>query len=163
MFMLLKKYWAYKGAVVMKKAMEVLVQFKFVWGLFYAASIIIYTIVNSLLGKTSMDFLVVWQLLILTIIIVIFHYILFGEFILTKLKLKQKLIIHSLLCYTSILIFMVIFDWIEISSLSSVLLYTGAYLIFYLGILNSMHMYYKATGEELNSKLAIYKEKKNIN
>lgn len=147
----------------MKKAMEVLVQFKFVWGLFYAASVVIYTIVNSFLGKTSMDFVVVWQLFILTIILVIFHYILFGELILTKLKLKQKLIIHFLLCYISILIFMVSFNWIEVLSLSSVLFYTGGYLIFYLGILNSMHMYYKATGEELNSKLAIYKEKKNIN
>jgi len=160
--MLLRKFWVYKGDVILKKAMELLVQFKFVWGLFYAASIVIYTIVNSLLGKTSMDFIVIWQLLILTIIIVLFHYILFGELILTKLKLKQKLIIHFSLCYTSILIAMDIFNWIETSNLSSVLLYTGGYLFFYLGILNSMHMYYKATGEELNSKLAIYKEKKNI-
>jgi len=147
---------------MMKKTMELLVQFKFVWGLFFAASVVIYTIVNMLLGNTTMELIVIWQLFLISIIIVVLHYLIFGEFVLTKLSLKHKLLIHFPLCFVIILLFLNIFGWINFKDLSAMTYYTGAYIFFYIGILNSLYLYYKATGEELNSKLAIYKEKRNI-
>lgn len=147
----------------MKKSMEFLVQFKFVWGLFYAASIVFYTIINSVLGRTYMEFKVVWQLFLLSIVIVIIQYLIFGEFLLSKLSLKQKIFIHFPLCYLTILTFLYIFGWTDLSNLTSIKYYTAIYLFLYFAIINSLYMYYKATGEELNSKLAIYKEKKNMN
>lgn len=146
----------------MKKAMELLMQFKFVWGLFYAAAIIIYTIVNMLLGNTSMEFIVVWQLMILTIVLVLIQYLIFGEFTLNNVSMKRKFLIHFILCYVIILLFLNMFQWINVQNISSLGLYTGGYTLFYLGILNSLHIYYKLTGEELNSKLAVYKQSKNL-
>lgn len=147
----------------MKKAMEFLFQFKVVWGLFFASTVIIYTIVNMLLGNTSMEFIVIWQLFLLSIILVVIQYLIFGEFILTKLSLKQKFLIHFILCYFTILIFIIAYGWMDYRDFSSLGLYSAVYTLFYLGILNSLRWYNKATGEELNSKLAIYKQKRNIN
>lgn len=147
----------------MKKAMEFLLQFKVVWGLFFAATVIIYTIVNMLLGNTSMEFIVIWQLFLLSIVLVVIQYLIFGEFMLTKLSLKQKFFIHFILCYFTILIFIITYEWMDYRNLSYLGLYSTAYILFYLGILNSLYWYNKATGEELNSKLAIYKQKRNIN
>ncbi|WP_017415402.1 DUF3021 family protein [Clostridium tunisiense] len=146
----------------MKKNMELLMQFKFVWGLFYAAAIIIYTIVNMLLGKSSMEFIVVWQLMILTIVLVLIQYLIFGEFTLNNVSMKGKFLIHFILCYVIVLLFLNMFQWINVQNISSLGLYTGGYTLFYLGILNSLHIYYKLTGEELNSKLAVYKQSKNL-
>lgn len=147
----------------MKKAIELLLQFKFVWGLFYAAAIVIYTIVNMLLGKSSMEFVVVWQLFILTVALVFVQYLIFGEFVLNHISMRRKFFIHFFLCYILILTFMVLCNWLSFHNLSSIGIYTGVYLFFYLGCLNSLHWYYKITGEELNSKLAVYKERKNTN
>lgn len=145
----------------MKKAMEVLVQFKFVWGLFFAATVIIYTIINMLLGNTSMELIVIWQLFLLSIVLALIQYLVFGEFVLTDFSLKKKIFIHFPLCYFIILMFMYIFNWISFYNLSLLAKYTGAYLFIYLTLINSLYMYYKVTGEELNSRLAIYKQNKN--
>ncbi|KOA18637.1 hypothetical protein CLHOM_29210 [Clostridium homopropionicum DSM 5847] len=144
----------------MKKAMEVIVQVKFVWGLFFAASVIIYTIINMLLGNTSIELIAVWQLLLLTIVIVFIHYLIFGEFILTDLSIKKKIFIHFPLCYLTILVFINLYGWINITSFNTILTFSGIYLFFYLSIVNSLYLYYKITGEELNAKLAIYKQNK---
>jgi phosphoglycerol transferase MdoB-like AlkP superfamily enzyme len=147
----------------MKKVMELLLQFKFVWALFFASAVVIYTIIGMIIGNSSMEFIVVWQLFLLSIVLVFIHYLLFGEFILKKLSLKGKLFIHFPTCYITILIFIVLYGWIDLKISSSLILYSSVYVLFYIGILNSLYLYYKATGEELNSKLAIYKEKRNIN
>lgn len=143
--------------------MEFLFQFKMVWGLFFASTVIIYTIVNMLLGNTSMEFVVIWQLFLLSIVLVVIQYIVFGEFMLTKLSLKQKFLIHFTLCYFTILTFIIAYGWMHYRNFSSLGLYSAVYALFYLAILNSLRWYNKATGEELNSKLAIYKQKRNIN
>lgn len=145
----------------MKKAMEILVQFKFVWGLFFAAAIILYTIVNMFLGNTSIEVIAIWQLFLLSIVIVLIQYLLFGEFILTDLSIKKKIFIHFPLCYIAILIIIYLYGWIDITNFKTLAIFSGIYLLFYLGVINSLYLYYKATGEELNSKLAIYKQKKN--
>ena len=147
----------------MKKIMEFLFQFKMVWGLFFASTVIIYTIVNMLLGNTSMELVVIWQLFLLSIVLVVIQYIIFGEFMLTKLSLKQKFLIHFTLCYFTILTFIITYGWMDYRNFSSLRLYSAVYALFYLAILNSLRWYNKATGEELNSKLAIYKQKRNIN
>lgn len=147
----------------MKKAMELLMQFKFVWGLFYAASIIIYTIVGMFLGKTSMEFTAIWQLVIVTVALVLIQYLIFGEFTLKQLSMRGKFFLHFMLFYFMILMFISVYGWIDFGNLSNLGIFTGVYIFFYLGIINSLYWYYKATGEELNSKLAIYKQNKNVN
>jgi len=147
----------------MKKLMELIVQIKLVWGLFFAGIIMVYTIINTILGNTSMEFIVVWQIVLLSVILVTIHFLIFGEVILVKISQKQKILLHFTLCYFILIIFMNGFDWLVIKSISSIGLYTLAYSLFYLITMNSFYMYYKATGEELNSKLAIYKEKRNVN
>ena len=91
------------------------------------------------------------------------HFLIFGEVILVKISQKQKILLHFTLCYFILIIFLNVYDWIVIKSISSIGLYTIAYSLFYLATMNSFYTYYKATGEELNSKLAIYKEKRNVN
>jgi len=145
----------------MKKAMEIIVQAKFIWGLFFTAAVVVYTIVNMFLGNTSIEVIAIWQLLLLTIIIVLIQYLIFGEFILVNLSIKKKILIHLPLCYITILKFVNLYGWINISNYTTLGIFSGIYIIFYLGILNSLHMYYKITGEQLNSKLAIYKQNKN--
>ena len=147
----------------MKKALEFLLQFKVVWGLFFATTVIIYTVINMLIGNSYMKFTVIWQLLLLSTALVVIQYLIFGEFILNKLSQKQKFFIHFIFCYLTILVFIIVYGWMNIKILSSLALYSGVYIISYLGILNSLYWYNRLTGEKLNSKLAIYKEKKNIN
>lgn len=145
----------------MKKLMELIVQIKLVWGLFFAGIIIVYTVVNMFLGNTSMEFVAVWQIALLSMILVTIHFLIFGEAILTKLSFKHKVLFHFTLCYFILVIFLNVFSWASIKTITSIGIYTISYSLFYLTVMNSFYMYYKATGEELNSKLAIYKEKRN--
>ena len=143
--------------------MEILVQFKFVWGLFFAASIIIYTIVNMFLGHSTMEFIVIWQFIVITVVLVAIQYIIFGEFMLNSLSMKYKIIIHFLLCYITLIVSAIALKWIDGSKISNLAVFTAGYIFLYSSFNLSLFVYYKTTGERLNNKLAVYKQKKNVN
>jgi hypothetical protein len=143
--------------------MEMTVQIKLVWSIFFAAAMLIYVTINMIAGNSTMEFIAVWQLVGLTLVITLIHYLFFGEIILNSLKIKSKLIIHSILCYILLLLPSHAFNWINIFKLSNLTIFTGAYIFVYLACIFSFYIYYKSTGEELNKKLTAYKEKKSIN
>ncbi len=147
----------------MKKHIELIVQFKFVWGLIFTAAILLYTIVNMILGNSSMEFIIIWQFVLITILLTFIYYLTFGEFIFTKFSSKSKLVLNFLLCYITLFISAYMLKWISISKPHTLLVFTLAYIFLYLSISFSLYVYYKITGEQLNNKLKIYKQRKNIN
>jgi hypothetical protein len=147
----------------MKKYMGLIVQFKFVWGLFFTASILLYTAISMILGNESMEFTLIWKFVTITILLTFIYYLIWGEFILTKASSKHKLIIHFILCYITLLIFTSVLDWMVITNLYHVAIFSAYYTVLYLSIIFSLYMYYKGTGEVLNDRLAIYKARKQEN
>ena len=143
---------------MLKKQFEFILQFKLIWGLIFAAAILLYTIINMILGKTSMEFVVVWQFVLITMVLVFIHYLIFGEFILHHASTKLKLAVHFALCYATLLISGLAVKLINISKLNHYIIFTVGFVMIYLFITLSLYIYYKATGEELNKKLAVYKK-----
>lgn len=146
----------------MKKLIEITTQFKFVWSVFFTAAIMIYTIVSMILGNESMNLIVIWQLVGLSMIISLYHYLFFGELILNSVGIKLKLLIHSILCYVTLLVFCQLFHWLDMTKLKDLAIFTGSYLFLYVACIHSFYLYYKATGEELNQRLTAYKQNRNI-
>jgi hypothetical protein len=142
--------------------MELIVQFKFVWGLIFTAAIILYTTINMILGKTTMEYIVVWQLAAVTIFLTFIYYLIFGEYILRNVSTKLKVFTHFSLSYTILLISGLSSNLIDISKLNHYVIFTIGYVILYLSIIFSLYAYYRLTGEELNKRLAVYKQKKGI-
>lgn len=140
--------------------MELIVQFKFVWGLIFTAAIVLYTTISMSLGKTSMEFIMVWQFVAVTIILTFIYYLIFGEFIMSTVSTKLKLFTHFSLSYITLFISGLMTNLVDISNLYHYFIFTVGYIFLYLSIIFSFYMYYKATGEELNKKLAVYKQKK---
>jgi hypothetical protein len=147
----------------MKKQFELIVQFKFVWGLIFTATILLYSVVSMFLGNSSMEFILIWQFVLITMLLTFIHYLTFGEFLFTRLSSKLRLAIHFLLCYITLFISAYLLEWINISKVNSLAIFTLGYVFLYLAISFSLYVYYRITGEQLNNKLAIYKQKKNIN
>lgn len=145
----------------MKKFVEFTVQFKFVWGLFFTAAMLLYTMISMILGAKSMEFVVVWQFVLITLIITFFHYLIFGELILSTTKTKYKVMIHSILCYVTLFIWSGFLNWVSISNIISVIIFTLGYITLYSLCMLSFYIYYKSTGEELNNKLTVYKQNLN--
>ncbi len=102
----------------------------------------------------------VWQFVAVTMLLTFIYYIIFGEFILHAASTRLKLIVHFSLCYVTLLISGLAAKLIDISKLYHFVVFTIGYILLYLSIIFSFYIYYKATGEELNKKLAIYKENK---
>jgi hypothetical protein len=150
-----------EGGIILKRFMEITVQFKFVWGIFFTAAIIIYTTASMVLGNKYMDLIVVWQLVGLTMVITLYHYLFFGELILNSLGIKLKVIIHSILCYITLLIACELFNWLDAMKLKELAIFTGIYIFSYLACIYSFYIYYKSTGEELNQRLTAYKQNRN--
>lgn len=146
----------------MKKFMEFIVQFKFVWGLFFTAAILLYSIFNLFIGNSTMEFIVVWQFVLITMILTLMHYAIFGDFIFKSRALKCKVLIHFPLCYITVFIFADWMNWINISNINSISIFTLTYVFLYLALMFSFYIYYKTTGEELNNRLTSYKQKRNI-
>lgn len=146
----------------MKRFMELIVQFKFVWGLIFSATILLYSVVAMINGDTAMDFILMWKLVGFTIVLGVIHFIIYGEFILESLSAKYKTVIHFIACYIVCLISVVILNWADISNLWHVLVFSGAYIFIYLTVFLSLYMYYKFTGEQLNDRLAAYKQNKRL-
>jgi hypothetical protein len=148
--------------IFLKKFVEITVQFKFVWGLFFTAAMMIYTTVSMILGNKSMDLIVVWQLVGLTMLFTLYHYLFFGELILNSINLKLKVTIHSIVCYATLLIACQVFAWVDILKIKDLAIFTGMYVFLYIAAMYSFYVYYKATGEELNQRLTAYKQNRNI-
>jgi hypothetical protein len=142
--------------------MELIVQFKFVWGLIFTAAIILYTTIKMILGETAMEYIVVWQLAAVTIFLTFIYYLIFGEYILRNTSTMLKVFIHFSLSYTTLLISGLTTNLIDISKLNHYVIFTVGYVILYLSIIFSLYAYYRLTGEELNKRLAVYKQKKGI-
>lgn len=167
MYLLSKSCWvskekSNKGVIRLKKFVEITVQFKFIWSLFFAAAMLLYVTGSMIAGNTAMELWVVWQLVALTMLFTLYHYLFFGELILNSLGLKFKVLIHSILCYITLLLFCDLFNWIDLLNLKYFLIFTGSYLFLYLSCVFSFYIYYKATGEELNQRLTSYKQNRNI-
>lgn len=146
----------------MKKFMEFIVQFKFVWGIFFTGAILLYSIFNLFIGNRTMEFIVVWQFVLITMILALMHYAIFGEFIFKSIKSKYKVLIHFPLSYITVFIFANWMSWVNVSNINSILMFTLGYAFIYLALIFSFYIYYKTTGEELNHRLTSYKEKRNI-
>lgn len=144
----------------MKRFMELTVQFKFIWAIMFTAAIILYSVVALLQGETSMDFVLIWEFVVITMVLSFIHMLIYGEFILTSLSMKVRVIIHFLLCYVTSFVWVYILKWIDISKIETVLIFTAAYTVIYLSMNFSLYMYYKGTGEQLNDRLAAYKQNK---
>jgi hypothetical protein len=142
--------------------MELIVQFKFVWGLIFTAAILLYTTINMILGKTAMEYIVVWQLAAVTIFLTFIYYLIFGEYILRNSSTILKVFIHFSVSYTIMLISGLSANLIDISKFNHYVIFTVGYVILYLSIIFSLYVYYRLTGEELNKRLAVYKQKKGI-
>jgi hypothetical protein len=142
--------------------MELIVQFKFVWGLIFTAAILLYTTINMILGKTAMEYIVVWQLAAVTIFLTFIYYLIFGEYILRNSSTMLKVFIHFSVSYTIMLISGLSANLIDISKFNHYVIFTVGYVILYLSIIFSLYVYYRLTGEELNKRLAVYKQKKGI-
>lgn len=143
----------------MKRFMELIVQFKFVWGLIFSATILLYSVVAMLNGETAMSFILIWQLVGITMVLGVIHFLIYGEFILRSLNTKYKAAIHFISCYIVCLISVGLLKWIDISNIQEILVFTGSYIFLYLLVFLSLYMYYKFTGEQLNDRLAAYKQK----
>lgn len=147
----------------MKRFLELTVQAKFVWGLFFSSAMLIYIVVEMILGHTSIDIITVWQMVGITLALTFLHYLIFGELILKSMSTRYKTLIHSVLCYLMLVLSVIWAKWISIYSFNAIIIFTISYVIFYLLCVFSFYIYYKATGEELNKKLTAYKEKRNLN
>lgn len=147
----------------MKKFIEITVQAKFIWGLFFSSALLIYAVIAMILGKSYIDIITIWQLVVITLVLTGLHYVIFGELILKSVSTWYKVLIHSILCYITLIISAFLIGWVSVSDFNTVVIFTVSYILLYLACILSFYVYYKATGEELNDRLTAYKQKKNLN
>lgn len=146
----------------MKRFMELVVQFKFVWGLIFSATILLYSVVAMVNGDTAMEFALIWKLVGVTLVLGFIHFLIYGEFILGYLNTKYKTVIHFIICYIVCLVSVEFLNWLDISSVKAILVFSVSYIFIYLLVFLSLYMYYKFTGEQLNDRLAVYKQNKKL-
>lgn len=144
----------------MGKYFKIIVQFKFAWGLIFTAATLLYSVISLALGETSIEISLLWKFVVMTLLLTLIHFLVYGEYILKSLSSQKKIIIHFTLCYIVLLIFSYLFNWIQAMNVKSLGIFTISYSLLYLSISSSLFLYYKITGEELNNKLKEYKERK---
>lgn len=147
----------------MNKFMRLTAQFKFLWGIIFAAAILLYSVIGFFTGETAMSFLMIWQFVLVTLILTLIYFLIFGEYILASRSTKLRLLVHYILNYITLLVSGWAIGFIDLGRLSHILIFTAGLTLIYLLLMLSFHIYYKATGEELNDKLSAYKKRKTMN
>ena len=139
----------------MKKLIEVSVAIKSVAGLVFAGIVILYVIVGTFFGQSSMPFPFMWQAVAIAAITGILHYIAFTEAIIRKMRYSLRLLVFSVPLYITLAIFALIFRWFP-SGAGAWLLFTAVFLVVF-GIINAaFEIYSKITGKKYNESLSIY-------
>ena len=142
----------------MKKLIEVSVVMKTVAGLVFAGQVILYVIVGTFFGLSSMPFSFIWQAVAIAAITGILHYIAFTEEVIRKMRYSLRLAVFALPLYAALATFALIFQWFP-SGVVSWLLFTAIFLVVF-GILNAaFEIYTKVTGKKYNESLMAYNRK----
>ena len=146
----------------MEKIMKNILELKLAWGLFFAAEIIVYSIVILILGKDYIEITRVFQLAIIAFILVIVQGLLYTNNYFSNLNNKLKLFVNYLLLLFLGIVFELIFDWFTFRNMNEIFIIISWFTLLYIGCMTSIGIYNKLSGEKLNEKLKIYKKHKNV-
>ena len=146
----------------MEKIMKNILELKLAWGLFFAAEIIVYSIVILILGKDYIEITRVFQLAIIAFILVIVQGLLYTNNYFSNLNNKLKLFVNYLLLLFLGIVFELIFDWFTFRNMNEIFIIISWFTLLYIGCMTSIGIYNKLSGEKLNEKLKIYKKNKNV-
>ena len=142
----------------MKKIIEISVVIKSVAGLVFAGQILLFVIVGTFFGLSTMDFLLIWQAVAIAAITGILHYIAFTESVIKKMRYTLRLLFFSIPLYTTFAIFAIVFNWFP-PDVYIWLLFTIAFLVIFGIFIAAFEIYTKITGRKYNESLNAYNRK----
>jgi len=142
----------------MKKLLEVSVVIKSVASMVLAGQIIIYVIIGTFFGLSSMEFSFIWQAVVIATITGILHYIAFTETVIKKMRYSIRLLIFSIPLYAVLAAFAVIFKWFP-ASIYTWIIFTVVFLVICGAINVAFEIYTRVTGKKLNESLNAYNRK----
>ena len=145
----------------MKKLIEISVAIKSIAAMVLAGQIILYVIVGSFLGLSSMDFSFIWQAVAIAAITGILHYIAFTEDVIKKMRYPLRLIVFTIPLFVILAAFAVVFQWFPFNLLAWTLFALVFIVVF--GAFNAaVAIYTKVTGKKYNESLNAYNRKNAI-
>lgn len=144
----------------MKELFKFSDDFQCLTGLYFSAEVILYILLAPIWGLSSISFALIWQMLLISVIITIIHYVFYVWDLFESLYKLKKAISYYIILVILGAIFTKLFNWFDLTNIKSLGIALGIFTITFLITYWSFDMYYKVTGEEYNEKLKLYKETK---
>lgn len=145
----------------MKRLLKVSVAIKSVAGLVFAGQVILYMIIGTIFGLSSMEFSFIWQAIALASITGILHYIAFAESVIRNMRYTLRCVVFLIPLYAVLAAFALVFQWFP-PRVVTWSIFTLIFLVVF-GILTAaFEIYSKITGKKFNESLDAYNRKGSI-
>ncbi|MEG0307284.1 MAG: hypothetical protein RR636_05020 [Clostridium sp.] len=135
-------------------------EMKLIASVFFAGEIITYTLMAPFFGIDNISLGLIWQMLIISIILTGLQYLIYTSNFLFKIKTCTKIFIHYVILVIMGYLWAMYFNWFDVGSIKNIGISLVIFTAWFLAFTWSISIYNKATGEQFNEKLKIYKSSK---
>ena len=139
----------------MKRIIEISVVIKSIAALVFAGQVIVFVIIGSFFGLSSMTFSFVWQAMAIAVITAVLHYVTFTDAVIKKMRYSLRYVMFSLSLFATLAAFAIIFQWFPMNA-TAWLLFALIFIVV-TGIMTAaFEIYSKITGRRYNESLSAY-------
>ena len=147
----------------MKKILEAAVELKTWACLSFTAAVLIYTVCSLAFGERSMDLVMVFELLGLSVGATLLQFVCFSGKVIKKMRYSVRMLVFSIPMFGVAGLCAVLFRWFPIQDPWAWIIFAAFYLLGFIGITLGFEIYYWATGRKYNGLLGQYKAGKERN
>ena len=143
-----------------KQLIKFTTNFKEFASLIFSFEILMYMIIGYFIGCDTISFLIIWEMILLSIILTIFQYIFYISDLFAKFPKGITVFLHYLASLVVVLLTSKIFAWYNLNTIKSLAIAILIFTLAFICMVFSIELYNKSTGEIYNEKLQIYKNSK---
>lgn len=142
----------------MKKFIETVAIIKSIAGMVFAGQVILFVVIGSFFGLSSISFSFIWQALAIALITGVLQFVAFTEAVIKRIKYSLRLVIFAMPLFIILAFFAVLFHWFPLS-IGAWLTFSMIFLFVFGAITAVFELYSRITGKRYNEKLNAYRHK----
>lgn len=144
----------------MRKFLEAVVQLKTWWCLSFTASMVIYTVCSLLFGQRTMELVMVFELMGLSIGATLLQFVCFSGKVIKKMRYSLRMVVFAVPMLGLVTLFAVLFSWFPLDDSVAWIVFTVAYLLGFAGVTLGFEFYFWSTGKKYDGLLGQYQREK---
>ena len=146
----------------MKNFMEGVMEWKSAAALIFSASVLVSIIVMLFNGQDSVQIPVLLSMLIISCAGTFFQYLAFSNRIIKKMRYTLRMVVFAVPFFALLAGNAWFFNWFPVEDTMHWLVFTGIYLVVFIGSITAFEIYFHVIGKKYDGLLGQYRKQRDL-